>query len=109
MMSRYGIKIQPANITGPINVYRGDQLVGTVPGYPVTSTSFIYDVRSYDFTPQDRDGETVLILHPSVSPGDLRCVAGFREPNGHEPGKGEVAEMFDTLVAAANARAKGSR
>ncbi|HMO74534.1 MAG TPA: hypothetical protein PKD99_02470 [Sphingopyxis sp.] len=88
-----------APIGGPLKIYQGGRFVGTVPGFPVASTSLVFDVRPGDFTPAEHDGETVLIAHGSIAPGDFRCLAGFREPDGSARGPGPVAEMFDALAS----------
>lgn len=93
----------PQPIAGPLKVFQRDQYVGTVPAFPVVSTSFIFDVRADDFKPEERDGETVLIASPMIGPGDFECIAGFRHPNGGEARKGDMATMFDVMVAAAKA------
>jgi hypothetical protein len=93
--------MQQKPISGPLKVYQKDRLVGTVPAFPVVSTSFIFDVRPSDFTPEVRNGETVLIAAWNIAPGDFECIAGFKRANGSAAEKGEVAAMFDALVTAA--------
>lgn len=99
VLNALGFKPKP--ILGPLKVFQGERFVGTVPCFPVVSTSFIFDVRPGDFKPVERDGETVLEAAPMICPGDFECLAGFEDAQGRKTEKGEAAAMFDALVAAA--------
>src|SRR3990172_3444440 len=95
----HAIGLRPAPISGPLKIFQGGEFIGTVPGYPVVSTSFIFDVRPSDFKPVERGGETVLEAAWNIGPGDFRCLAGFRNKKNMPEEKGEMAAEFDVLVA----------
>ncbi len=96
----YGLDgfMRPKPLAGPLKVYQRDRLVGTVPAFPVASTSGIFDVRPGDFTPTMRDGEMTLAAAWNIGPGDFDCIAGFRRPDGDARPKSDAAETFDALV-----------
>jgi hypothetical protein len=102
IFDRLGMRVAP--IAGPLKIFQEDRFVGTVPGYPVVSTSFIFDVRPGDFKVEERDGEKVLVASPMIGPGDFECLAGFRNQHGVETGKGEIAAMFDAMATVAGLR-----
>lgn len=74
---RFMAGLPPISTPGPFKVYKRDRLMGTVPYFPVESTSGIFDVRPTDFVRERRDGETVLICKGMLGPGDWACIRGF--------------------------------
>lgn len=69
---------------GPFNVYQGERFMGTVPNYPPSSISGIFNVRPADFKLAERNGERILEAHPSICPGDWGCIEGFQPADGRE-------------------------
>jgi hypothetical protein len=99
--------LEPVVETGPFKLYQRDRLVGTVPQYPVESTSGIFDVRPGDFKFATRDGERVLEASGMVGPGDIACIKGFvpADGTGDAYTNRDFADQFDALTKFGASRA----
>lgn len=84
---------------GPVRVFQAGRLMGTVPGWPVRSSSLIYDVRPDDFIPRDDRGEGVLDAHRSLGPGDFAVIVGFEPADEmRDFFTRDAADIFDTIL-----------
>lgn len=77
--------LEPVRHEGPFKLFARDRFMGTVPGFPVESTSGIFDVRPTDFAMVERDGEKIVEVRGMLGPGDFACIKGF-DPTPDLPG-----------------------
>lgn len=94
------IGFEPQRKEGPFKLFQRDRLIGTVPSFPVRSTSGIFDVRPGDFKLVERGGEQILEATGMMGPGDFACLEGFKRAEGVAAAYDDrsVADDFDRFA-----------
>lgn len=86
-------------------VYRGDDLVGSMPALPAVSRSSILTIRHTDFRYDvDDKGRRIIRADQSLGNGDLGCLKGFI-PRPNIDTRSDCAEFEELLREKGNATA----